>query len=284
MKYSVLVATTLTDDALDFLRDAKDIEVQIIPPELKQVQKLIGGADALIIRDDVIVDAPLLANAKRLKVIGRSGVGLAGIDVESATARGVIVMNTPGANAVATSEYTFGMMLALCRNIIPAHLDVGKGTWSRHAHLGLELYGKTLGLIGLGRVGRSVAERAIAFGMDVLAYDPYVSEFQVSELRVKLVGLDEVLVRSDVISLHCAVTPETYQILGANALAQVKRGVRIINVAHGSVIDEKALADALKSGVVAGAALDVFASHPAHGRFDCRGPKRSQHPDCAAGL
>jgi D-3-phosphoglycerate dehydrogenase len=262
MKHTVLVATTLTHDALTFLRDAKDIDVQIVPPDPKQVHKAITNADALIIRDDITVDAPLLANAKRLKVIGRSGVGLAGIDVEAATARGVIVMNTPGANAVATSEYTFGLMLALCRNIIPAHLDIQQGTWSRHDHLGLELYGKTLGLIGLGRVGRSVAERAIAFGMDVLAYDPYVPEFQVSELRVKLVGLDEVLSRSDVISLHCAVTPETFHILDANSLAQVKRGVRIINVAHGSVIDEQALANALKSGLVAGAAIDVFDQEP----------------------
>ncbi len=262
MKYTVLVATTLTDDALNFLREAKDIEVHLIPSDLKQVQKAIGTADALIIRDDIAVDAALLSAGKRLKVIGRAGVGLAGIDVESATARGVIVMNTPGANAIATSEYTFGLMLSLCRDIIPAHLDVQQGKWSRNGHLGMGLYGKTLGLIGLGRVGRSVAERAIAFGMDVLAYDPYVSEFQVSDLRVKLVGLDEVLARSDVISLHCAVTPETYHILDAAALSQVKPGVRIINVAHGSVIDEKVLFEALESGVVAGVALDVFGQEP----------------------
>jgi D-3-phosphoglycerate dehydrogenase len=262
VKYTILIATTLTDEALAFLRDAKDVELIQCDADAKLVASQIAQADALIIRDDVEVDAKLLDAASRLKVIGRAGVGLAGIDVEAATAGGVIVMNTPGANSIAAGEYTFALMLALCRNMIPAHNDLTKGDWSRNGHLGVELYGKTLGLIGLGRVGRRVAERAVAFGMQVLAYDPYVAETQVNDLRVKLIGLDEVLSESDVISLHCAVTPETYHIIDAETLDQCKQGVYIINAAHGSMIDEHALATALQSGRVAAAAVDVFMQEP----------------------
>src|SRR5215813_11244344 len=148
MKYSVLIATALTDDALDLLRAANDVEVRIVDPaDLAQVGQCIREADALIIRDDLTVNAALLASGQKLKVIGRAGVGLAGIDVEAATARGVIVMNTPGANAIAAAEYTFTLLLALSRQIIPAHLDLKGGRWARQAHVGIELYGKTLGLI-----------------------------------------------------------------------------------------------------------------------------------------
>jgi D-3-phosphoglycerate dehydrogenase / 2-oxoglutarate reductase len=262
MKYSILVATTLTEDAVSWLRSAKDVELVVVDPDPQIVRDAIQTADALIVRDDIAVDADLLAAGKRLRVIGRAGVGLADIDVDTATAHGVIVMNTPGANAISTAEYTFALILALSRQVISAHLDLQGGVWARRLHIGSELYGKTLGLIGLGRVGRRVAERAIAFGMDVLAYDPYVAEMQVNDIRVKLVGLDEVLSRSDLISLHCAVTPETYCILDAEALSLVKPGARIINVAHGSMIDEAALAEALQSGRIAGAALDVFFEEP----------------------
>ena len=265
MKYTVLVTTTLTDDALAFLNNAKDVEVVQAGADPVRVHKAIGNADALIIRDEIAVDAALLGEGKRLKVIGRAGVGLADIDVEAATARGVIVMNTPGANSIAAGEYTFALMLALCRQVIPAHTDLARDKWTRNGHLGIELYGKTLGLLGLGRVGRRVAERAAAFGMELLAYDPYVAETQVSDLRVKLVGLDEVLSHSDIISLHCAVTPETFHILDEDALKTVKRGAWIVNVAHGSMIDEKALTAALKSGQVAGAAMDVFDHEPPTG-------------------
>jgi len=153
-------------------------------------------------------------------------------------------------------------MLALCRQVIPAHQEVARSVWARQAHLGSELYGKTLGLVGLGRVGKHVAARAVAFGMNVLAFDPYIAEAQITDPRLKLVGLDEVLSRSDWISLHCAVTPETYHLLNEETLRMVKSGARIINAAHGSILDEKALAAALKSGHVAGAAVDVFAHEP----------------------
>ncbi|GAB4553540.1 MAG: phosphoglycerate dehydrogenase [Anaerolineae bacterium] len=262
MQYTILVTTALTSEALDFLRRSTDVDVRIVPPERAEVLKVLPEADALITRDDLELDAEFLQQASRLKVIGRVGVGMAGIDMEAATARGVIVMNTPGVNAISTAEYTFALMLALLRQVIPAHLEVGRGLWLRQAHVGTELYGKVLGLIGIGRVGRRVAERAVAFGMDVLAFDPYVAESQLADLRVKLVGFEEILRRSDILSIHCAFTPETEGLLDAEALKLVKSSVRIVNAAHGGVIDESALAAALRSGRVAGAALDVFEQEP----------------------
>jgi D-3-phosphoglycerate dehydrogenase len=264
MPHVILVATVLTPEALGVLHATTDTEVVSVPGTLADIRKHISRANALIVRDDVRVDRALIEEGKHLKIIARAGVGLAGIDVEAATARGVIVMNTPGANAITTGEFTLALMLALSRQIIPAHLEVGQGKWERQAHIGIELHDKCLGLVGLGRVGRCVAERALAFGMEVLAYDPYVAESQLADLRVKLVGLDELLSRADFVSLHCAVTPETHHLIDAGALAQAKPGVRIVNVAHGSVIDELALADAIRAGRVAGAALDVFDEEPPH--------------------
>lgn len=262
MTYTILVATTLADDALAVLQQATDVAATIVKPELSAVLNAIKTADALLVRDDVPVDAHLLNAAKRLKVIGRAGAGLAGIDLDAATARGVIVMNTPGTNAIAVAEHTMTLLLALSRDLIPAHTALACGAWERMEHTGLQLYMKTLALVGLGRVGRCVAERALAFGMDVIACDPYVAEAQVSDLRVKLVSLDEVLARADFLSLHCAVTPETRGLLNAEALAKLKPGARIINTAHGSLIDESALANAIRTGHVAGAALDVFTVEP----------------------
>jgi D-3-phosphoglycerate dehydrogenase len=262
MKYTILVATPLTNDALAVLQQAKDVELKVVKPDLLTVHGLIHSADGLIIRDDFPVDATLLAEGKRLKIIGRVGVSLAGIDVDTATQRGVIVMNTPGANAVAAAEYTLTLILALSRPLISAHNALSTQKWERGAYSGVQLHGKTLGLIGLGRVGRRVAERAIAFGMNVIAADPYVAEAQISDLRVKLVSLDDVLIRADFISLHCAVTPETRHLIDHRALSMVKPGVRLLNIAHGNMIDENALLEAIRGGKVAGAALDVFESEP----------------------
>jgi D-3-phosphoglycerate dehydrogenase / 2-oxoglutarate reductase len=259
MNYTILVATPLTEAALHYFDSQKDIETRLVPAQPEAIAQHIALADALIVRDEVNINAELLDTGRRLKVIGRAGVGLTGIDVDLATKRGIIVMNTPGANAVSTAEYTFTLMLALARQVIAAHQELKEGIWGRQAHLGSELYGKTLGLIGLGRVGRQVAARALAFGMEVLAFDPYVSEAQTADLRVKLLGLDEVLARADWLSLHCVVSPETRHLINAETLKLAKTGVRIINAAHGSIIDERALADALASGKVAGAAVDVFA-------------------------
>ncbi len=262
MKYTIVVATPLTQDALTILQNAKDVELKVVTPDHKIVQKALTTADGLIIRDDFPMDTALLMEGKRLKIIGRVGVSLAGVDVEAATQRGIIVMNTPGANAIAAAEYTMSLLLALSRPIIGAHIALASGKWERGAYSGVQLYGKTLGLIGIGRVGRRVAERAIAFGMNVLAADPYVAEAQVSDLRVKLVGLDDVLMRSDFLSLHCAVTPETRHIIDGRALSIAKQGMRFVNINHGSLVEEVALVEALRSGKLAGAALDVFAQEP----------------------
>jgi len=262
MTYHILITTALTSEALDFLRRTPDVSVNIIPPERAGLLRAIPEADALILRETVQADAELLAAAKRLKVIGRVGVGLSGVDIEAATERGVIVMNTPGTNAISTAEHTFGLILALCRGTISAHHDVLNGGWGREMHIGAELYGKTIGLIGIGRVGRRMAERAIAFGMDVLAYDPYVAEAQLADLRVKLVGLEELLRRSDIVSLHCAATPETRRIIDTEALSLMRPSAYVVNAAHGSLIDEAALAAALRGGRLAGAALDVFNQEP----------------------
>lgn len=262
MKFTIVIATALTEAALNYLDSVPDVDIRIIASEKAQVIRALPEADALITRDEFAIDAEVIDAGKRLKVIGRAGAGLTGINVEAATARGVIVMNTPGANAISTAEYTFALMLALVRQIIPAHQELSRSMWARQSHTGIELYGKTLGLIGLGRVGRQVAIRAAAFGMDILAFDPYVAEAQTTDLRVKLVGLDEVLGRSDLVSLHCAVTPETYHLLNDETLALIKPGARLINAAHGSIVDEKALAEALKTGRIAAAAVDVFGHEP----------------------
>ena len=262
MAYTIVVATTLEDEALDTLRQAADVRFNLVPSTPEAVLAALADADALIIRDEIPIDSILLAAGTHLKVIGRAGAGLAGIDVDAATTRGVIVMNTPGTNAVAAAEHTIGLILALSRETIPAHNALASGQWERAAHLGIQLYGKTLALIGLGRVGRRVAERALAFGMDVVAYDPYVAESQIADLRLKLVNLDEALSRADIISLHCALTPETRNLLNAERLAETKPGVRIVNTAHGNLIDEAALIDALRSRQVAAVALDVFQNEP----------------------
>jgi D-3-phosphoglycerate dehydrogenase len=262
MKYHVLVATPLTNDALAVLQTAKDIDLKVIAPNAATLPKALASADAFIIRDDFNVDAALLGEAKKLKVIGRLGVSLGGIDVETATQRGVIVMNTPGANAVAAAEYAVALLLMLSRPILAGHASIQAGRWERGNFQGAQLQGKTLGLIGIGRVGRRVAERALAFGMNVLAADPYVAEAQVSDLRVKLVSLDDILIRSDFISLHCAVTEETRNIIDARALSMVKPGLHLVNIAHGSMVDANALADAIRAGRVAGAALDAFDPEP----------------------
>ncbi len=218
--------------------------------------------DALIIRSSVRVDADLLATTSRLKVIGRAGVGLDNVDIDAASLGGVIVMNTPGANSIATAEHTLAMLLALCRSVPQADASLQAGQWARSQFLGVQLYRKTLGVVGLGRVGAQVARRAQAFGMTVVAFDPYISDDVARELKVTLVDWGELLARSDFITLHTALTPETRGLINAQALARMKPGARLVNCARGALVDEAALVDALRSGQVAGAALDVFADEP----------------------
>lgn len=262
--FHILVATDLTEDSLKLIRESEDTESHVVAPKLPALREHLKDAHALILRDDLIVDKPFLEEAPQLRVIARVGANLSGIDIETATQRGVIVMNTPGVNAVAAGELTVLLMLALSRKLIVAHNSLKEGWWllDRKQQVGTQLQGKTLGLIGLGRVGSIVATRCLAFGMNVLAFDPYISDEQMTDSRISLVGLKELLLRSDFVSIHVPATAETRGLLDAKAVGQMKKGARLINTAHGSVIDESAVAAALKEGHLAGVALDVYGEEP----------------------
>jgi len=227
--------------------------------------KQISDADALLVRSAVDVNAGLLEHAQKLKVIGRAGVGVDNIDLEAATRLGIAVMNTPGANAVAVAEHTFALMLALARHITRADVTTRGGKWEKKSLQGTELRGKTLGIVGLGRVGLEVARRARAFNMEMVAHDPFVSASVVRELGIKLASLDEVYAVADYLSLHVGLTPQTAGMINAESLKKMKKGVRLVNCARGELIDDAALAAALQSGHVAGAALDVFTEEPPKG-------------------
>ena len=264
MTHKVVIATELTDESMQKLRDAEDITVETVPPKLPGLRDALNDAHVLIARDDVTVDEALLDSAPRLKIIGRVAVGLNGIDIEAATERGIMVMNTPGISAVAAGEHTMTLMLALSRKLITVHNSLKEGWWllDRKQQAGTQLKGKTLGLVGFGRVGRIVAQRALAFGMTVIAYDPYLSEDQVDDERVLLVGLKELLARSDFVSIHVPATNETNCLFDAPTIAEMKPGARLINTSNGCVLDEDAVAEALKAGHLAGVAVDVYTEEP----------------------
>jgi len=223
----------------------------------------LADADALVVRSAVQVDDALLAQAPKLRVVGRAGVGVDNIDADAATRRGVVVMNTPGANAVAVAELTIGLMLTLARKVPAANASMHAGRWEKKSLQGMELRGKTLGILGLGRIGLEVAKRAKGFGLEILGSDPFVSAAVARENGIKLVTLNELIAGSDYITLHVGLTPQTVGVINAKTLAAMKKGVRIINCARGELVDDAALVEALKSGQVAGAALDVFAVEPA---------------------
>ena len=223
----------------------------------------LADADALVVRSAVQVDDALMEKAPKLRVIGRAGVGVDNIDAEAATRRGIVVMNTPGANAVAVAELTIGLMLALARKLPAANSTMHAGKWEKKSLQGAELRGKTLGILGLGRVGLEVAKRARGFGLEILGSDPFVSAAVARENGIKLVTLDELIAGSDYLSLHVGLTPQTTGVINAKTLTKMKKGVRIINCARGELIEDAALVEALKSGQVAGAALDVFVEEPA---------------------
>src|ERR1035437_1140629 len=222
----------------------------------------LKDADALVVRSAVQVDDALMEQAPKLRVVGRAGVGVDNIDADAATRRGIVVMNTPGANAVAVAELTIGLMLGLARKVTAANSSMHAGKWEKKNLQGAELRGKTLGILGLGRIGLEVARRAKGFGVELLGSDPFVSAAVAREAGIKLVTLDELIAGSDYITLHVGLTPQTTGVINAKSLAAMKKGVRIINCARGELIDDAALVAALKSGQVAGAALDVFAEEP----------------------
>ena len=233
---------------------------QISGPDALRAE--LAGADALVVRSAVQVDAALLEHAPKLRVIGRAGVGVDNIDIEAATRKGIVVMNTPGANAVAVAELTLGLMIAMCRRIPAANASMHAGKWEKKSLQGTELRGKTLGIVGLGRIGLEVARRARAFGMDLIGYDPFVAPVIARENDVTLVSIDQIFSDSDFLTLHVGLTPQTEGLINRQSIAIMKPGVRIINCARGELINEDALAEAIDSGKVAGAALDVFHSEP----------------------
>ncbi len=222
----------------------------------------LESADALIVRSAVQADAKLLAHANKLRVIGRAGVGVDNIDLEAATHKGIAVMNTPGANAVAVAEQTMGMMLALARHLCRADALMHAGKWEKKSLQGTELRGKTLGVVGLGRIGMEVARRARAFGMDLVGHDPFVSLAVTKEQGIRLMALDELYAVADYITLHVGLTPQTAGMINASSIARMKKGVRLVNCARGELVNEVDLAAALKTGQVAAAGIDVFTEEP----------------------
>jgi len=235
----------------------------VTPDQIKKgLAAELADADALVVRSAVQVDAKLLESAPKLRVIGRAGVGVDNIDTPAATHRGIVVMNTPGANAVAVAELTLGLMVSMARSVPRANATMHQGKWEKKSLQGRELRGKTLGIVGLGRVGLEVARRAKAFGMNLIGYDPFIAPVIARENDVTLVPIDEIFKESDYLTLHVGLTTQTEGLINATSLAIMKKGIRIVNCARGELIVEQALVDALKSGQVAGAALDVFHSEP----------------------
>ena len=240
----------------------RDAGWNVLTPSAADVPAEIVDADALVVRSATKVTPALLEKAQKLRVIGRAGVGVDNVDVEAATRRGVLVMNTPGGNAVSVAEHTLALMLSLARAVPQASASTNAGKWEKSAFSGTELRGKTLGLVGLGRVGTEVARRARAMEMKVLAYDPYVTPAAAREVEVELLPLDDLLAQSDFVSLHTSLSAATEKMIGAEAIRKMKKGARLVNCARGELIDEPALAEALKSGKLSGAALDTFAKEP----------------------
>lgn len=261
--YRVLITDDLSPQAIEQLQAAEDVSFDVVlRPAKEKLLEIIPDYDAVIVRSSGRIDAELLTRTSRLKVIGRAGMGLDNVDIDAASLRGVMVINTPGANTVATAEHTMALLLAVCRHIPQADASVRAGQWARKQFEGVQLYKKVLGIVGLGRVGSQVARRAQAFDMTVIAYDPYISDEVARDLKVTLVELDELLARADFISLNAALTPEARGMINAETIARMKPGVRLVNCARGALIDEAALVDALRSGHIAAAALDVFACEP----------------------
>ena len=258
----VLVTEEIAERGLDGLRAAGcdvDVRLDLSPGDLLDAVK---GADALIIRSATQVTADVLAAGADLVVVGRAGIGLDNVDVEAATRRGVMVVNAPQSNIISAAEHTMALLLAQARNVPQAHAALTAGRWERSRWEGVELANKTLGVVGLGRIGKLVAQRALAFGMRIVAYDPYVSAERARQMSVELLPVERLVEESDFLTVHLPKTPETVGLIGAELLARAKPELRVINVARGGIVDEGALADAVREGRIAGAALDVFTSEP----------------------
>jgi D-3-phosphoglycerate dehydrogenase / 2-oxoglutarate reductase len=260
----VLVREPIAEAGVDLLRRHFDVDVD----GDSDLSRAIAGYDGIVIRSATKLTAELIDRAERLKVIGRAGVGVDNVDVAAATRRGIVVANAPESTVVSAAEQTIGLMVALARNIPQAHAALKQGRWERERWAGVELSGKTLGLVGFGRIGRQVARRAIGLGMRVVAHDPFVADERFRELGVeRSETLDEVLATADVLSLHSPLTPDTERMIDGVAIGRMKEGARLVNAARGPLVDEQALAEAIRSGKLAGAALDVFSAEPYAGEL-----------------
>lgn len=257
----ILVCDGVSEQGVEILSKefTVDVKKKLAPEELLAI---IPEYDALVVRSETKVTKAVLQVAEKLKAIGRAGVGVDNIDVEAATQKGVVVLNAPEGNTIAATEHTVAMMLSLARNIPDAHASMKNREWKRSKYMGVEMRGKTLGVIGLGRIGSGVAKRAIAMEMKVIGYDPYINAEHAKNLGIELAEVAEIFAQADFITFHMPLTPQTKYMVNKEAFAKMKPGVRLINCARGGIIDELALAEALQSGIVAGAAIDVFEKEP----------------------
>jgi D-3-phosphoglycerate dehydrogenase len=261
----IVVCDPISPKGIALLQQRPEFNVVVLPKRLPEAEliPLVADAVALVVRSETKVTAKIIAAAPKLRVVGRAGVGVDNVDIEAATQHGTVVMNTPGGNTITTAELTFTMILSLARKVPQAAATMIAGKWDRKLFQGVELAGKTLGVLGMGRIGTEVAKRAIAFGMRVIAYDPYLTEERAKSIGAEFAGsLDEVYLHADFITVHMPVTKETKEMLNAAAFSKMKPGVKIVNCARGEIISETDLIAALESGKVAGAALDVFAVEP----------------------
>ncbi|MEY2995839.1 MAG: D-3-phosphoglycerate dehydrogenase, partial [Actinomycetota bacterium] len=258
----ILVTEEIAEGGLDRLRAAGHEVIVNTDVPAEGLAAALAGVHALIIRSATQVTAEVLAVATDLMVVGRAGIGLDNVDVEAATTRGVMVVNAPQSNIVSAAEHTMALLLASARNVAQAHAALKAGRWERSRWEGVELADKTLGIIGLGRIGKLVAQRAAGFGMRLVAYDPFVTPDRARQMNVDLLALDDVIAQSDFVTVHLPKTKETKGIIGRDLLAKAKPDLRVINVARGGIVDEEALAEAVRSGQIAGAALDVFDVEP----------------------
>ncbi len=261
----ILVSDNLAESGIEKLRAVPEFEVEVntsLTPE--ELLHIIKEYDALVIRSGTKVTSAVIERADNLKVVARAGIGLDNVDIEAASKRGIIVMNTPEGNVITTAEHTIAMMLALSRNIPRADSSMKAGKWEKKLFRGREVFNKTLGIIGIGRIGRVVAERAKGLKMHVIAYDPYISTEVIDQMGIEGVSFDDLLARADYITVHTPYTQETRYILNAEAFARMKKGVYVLNCARGGIVDEASLLEAIQKGIVAGAALDVFESEPPH--------------------
>src|ERR1022692_3727733 len=261
----IIICDPISPKGIALLQSRPEFQVVVLPKRLPEAEliPLVADATALVVRSETKVTAKIIAAAKQLRVVGRAGVGVDNVDIEAATQHGTVVMNTPGGNTVTTAELSFAMLLALARKVPQAHATMVAGKWDRKLFQGVELQGKTLGVLGMGRIGTEVAKRAIAFGMRVIAYDPYLTEERAKAIGAEFAPeVDHVYREADFITVHMPVTKETKEMLNAAAFSTMKPGVKIVNCARGEIISETDLIAALASNKVAGAALDVFAVEP----------------------